>query len=71
METNTAPVTPAQISCPTGLALELKRMGSYFPFRIVWGYVGADGENKVFASYDRRKLNKAIRVGMEIWQVGK
>ena len=55
--------TTAREVVSDALAKELVRMKGYFPFRIVWGYVGEDGQAHVFADYTRRKLMKAAREG--------
>lgn len=53
--------------CPEGLEREIARMKGYFPFRIAWGYVDAEGKNHVQASYDKRQMNKAIRAGFTVF----
>lgn len=45
---------------------ELRRLKSYFPFRIVWGAVNVNTEPHTFecgASHTRRELNKRMRSG--------
>jgi len=48
------------------LSRDIARMRSYFPFRIVWGYVD-DGHPIVFAHHTRRQMNAAIRAGKAVY----
>lgn len=40
---------------------ELRRMKSYFPYRIVWGAVDESGNFECGANSDRREMNKRLR----------
>ena len=45
--------------------LQTKRLA---PFRIVWGYIDADGLPVVYASKDKRAMNREVRAGREVLQ---
>lgn len=55
--------------CPSGLESELRRMKSYFPFRIVWGYVGDDSKTHVHADYNKRGMNRVVRSGKAVFSI--
>ena len=47
---------------------EMKRLKSYFPFRIVYGAVNhATGEFICAAVSDKRKINQLLRKGFTVW----
>ena len=45
--------------------LQTKRL---MPFRIVWGYIRDDGLPEVYASKDRRAMNREVKAGREVLQ---
>ena len=57
-------LTPEQIAQVT----QTKRLA---PFRIVWAMIDKDtGEFSVFAAYDKRQMNKAVKQGHHVFQAG-
>ena len=45
---------------------ELRRLKSYFPFRIIWCEVDKAGKFSAQASRDKRQLNKSVRAGNQV-----
>lgn len=58
--TEPAPIDP-------DLEREMRRMKAYFPFRIVWGYIGEDGKPRVLAHFNKSGMNKAARKGKTVY----
>jgi hypothetical protein len=55
-------------SCPPELEKEIRYMKGWFPYRIVWGYV-EDGKPQVFAHFNKRGMNTAIRKGKAVFSI--
>lgn len=49
---------------------ELRRVKQYFPYRIVWGAIGPNGEFESGANTTRRELNKYLRKGWLVATIG-
>jgi hypothetical protein len=50
---------------------ELRRLKTYFPYRLVWGCVNSQTQEVTFhTSYDRRQLNRELRKGNLVATIG-
>lgn len=56
--------TPQRSECkaplaPADLIAEIRRVKSYYPYRVVWGFMGDDGKPDVRANVTRRQMHDA------------
>lgn len=48
---------------------EMRRLKSYFPYRIVWAVINKAGEFAAYATSDKRAMNKELRAGNSVFQL--
>lgn len=49
---------------------ELRRLKQYFPYRIIFGTLGPNGEFEAFADTTKRRMNAKLRAGYAVFTLG-